>query len=316
MRIIYMGTPEFAVPSLELLNKRFEVLAAVSQPDKPKGRGNKLTPPPVKVKAMELGIKVMQPLKVRDEAFIAELRAMNPDVIMVAAYSRLIPKTILDLPRFGCINLHPSFLPRYRGAIPVQAAIMNGDTVTGITTFRMDEGYDTGDILIQHSVDIKPGETGTELLERLARLGAEALAETAEGLEKGILEPVKQVGEAEYTKPLKKEDLFVNWTMPAIRVTNFIRALYAEPCAQTLFEGQPLKLGKAVPADDTCEASGFADAAPGTIIAIRKGKGPVVKCGEGAVILEQVKPSGKGWMDGASFVNGRRLSPGAALGNL
>lgn len=304
MRVVFMGTPEFAVPSLEALAANFDVRLAVSQPDKPRGRGQKVSAPPVKARALELGIPVAQPLKVRDPEFLEQLKALDPDIILVAAYARLIPPSILDLPRLGCVNLHPSLLPRYRGAIPVQAPIMNGDPVTGITTFRMDEGYDTGDLLMQVETPLGPDETGEEALRRLAVEGAEVLVQTVHGLADGTLVRRPQPAEGDYTKPLKKEDLVVDWSQPAVRVRNFIRALAHEPGATATWAGEPMKLGRA----DVVEG---VSGEPGVIVAIEKGKGPVVATGQGGVLLREVKPSGKGWMDGAAFVNGRRIEPGA-----
>ena len=304
MRVVFMGTPEFAVPSLEALAREFQVLAAVSQPDRPRGRGLKLSPTPVKKRALELGIPVLQPARVRDPEFLEELQRLAPEAILVAAYSRLIPPSILELPRHGCVNLHPSLLPRYRGAIPIQAAVMHGDPVTGITTFRMDEGYDTGDLLLQVEVPLGPEETGGELAARLAMLGAEVLVDTVRGLEAGALQPRPQVGEADYTRPLRKEDLVVDWSRPADQVRNFLRALAHEPAATTGWKGEPLKLGRA-------QVGPGPEGEPGTVVALEKGLGPVVATGAGALVLREVKPSGKGWMDGWAFVQGRRVEPGA-----
>lgn len=304
MRVVFMGTPEFAVPSLEALARAFDVRAAVSQPDKPRGRGHKVSPSPVKAKALELGIPVLQPLKVRDPEFVDELKRLDPEIILVAAYARLIPPSILDLPPHGCVNLHPSLLPRYRGALPIQAPIMNGDAVTGLTTFRMDEGYDTGDLLMQVETPIGPDETGEELSRRLAVEGAEVLVQTVRGLADGSLVRRPQPAEGDYTKPLKKEDLVVDWSRPAVRVRNFVRALAQEPGATATWQGEPMKLGRAEVVPD-------ATGEPGSIVRLERGRGPVVATGDGGVLLLQVKPSGKGWMDGWAFVQGRRLEPGA-----
>lgn len=311
MRVLYMGTPQFAVPSLIKLAERFEVVAVVTQPDKPKGRGNKLTPPPVKTAALELGLPVYQPLKVRDPEFLSLVEKLQPDIILVAAYAKLIPKTLLELPRLGCVNLHPSLLPRHRGAIPVQAAIMAGDKITGISTFIMEEGYDTGAILLSKEVEIDPQESGSELMERLAVIGADVLVETALGLEAGTLQAQPQQGEFNYTKPFKREDLFIDWRKSSEEVANFVRALYSEPEAATLHNGQVLKVGQA-PIANWDVAS---NAAPGQVLGQVKGQGYVVATGQGAVLLKLVKPAGKGWMDGAAFMAGRRLSVGDILGN-
>ena len=306
MRVVFMGTPEFAVPSLEALAEAFDVRAVVSQPDRPRGRGQRLAAPPVKQRALELGLPVLQPARVRDPEFFEELRRLAPEVILVAAYSRLIPPGILELPPLGCINLHPSLLPRYRGAIPIQAAVMNGDPVTGITTFVMDEGYDTGDLLLQVEEPVGAEETGQELAGRLAQLGARVLVETVRGLAGGTLIRRPQPAEADYTKPLRKEDLGVDWSRRSEEVRNFIRALAHEPAASASWRGEPVKLGRA-------EVFPGPTGEPGTVVALEKGRGPVVATGDGAVLLTELKPSGKGWMDGWSFVLGRRPELGSRL---
>lgn len=312
MRVLYMGTPQFAVPSLKKLAEHFEVIGVVTQPDKPKGRGHKLTPPEVKEAALELGIPVFQPIKIRQPEFLQTISDLKPDIIMVAAYARLIPKALLELPRLGCINLHPSLLPRHRGAIPVPAAIMAGDKVTGISTFIMEEGYDTGPLLLQREVPILPDESGSGLLDRLSLIGADMMVETALGLENGTLVPKPQEGEANYTKPFSREDLIIDWKRSAEEVANFVRALYSEPEAGTSACGQTLKIGAApVCGEFAAEA---ASAKPGEVVGSIKGKGFVVATGNGAVVLRLVKPAGKGWMDGAAFAAGRRLTVGSVLG--
>ncbi|MBQ7502084.1 methionyl-tRNA formyltransferase [bacterium] len=312
MRVLYMGTPQFAVPALEQLNEHFEVIGVVTQPDKPKGRGRRVCASPVKLKAQELGLPVYQPLKVRDPEFCAAVKELKPDIILVAAYAKLIPKEILELPKYGCINLHPSLLPRHRGAIPVQAAIMAGDKVTGVTSFVMEEGYDTGPLLMQEKTEIKPEETGSELLERLSHLGAELLIKTAVSLEKGELKPVPQTGEFNYTKPLKGEDLLIDWHKSAEAAADFVRALYSEPESGTFHKEQVIKVGKLeVCGDFSPEVHEYA---PGQIVGRLKGKGYVAACGSGFAVLRLVKPAGKGWMDGAAFMAGRRLQIGDILG--
>ncbi len=308
MRVVFMGTPRFAVPSLEALAADFEVLAVVSQPDRPRGRGLKVAPTPVKARALDLGLKVLQPARVRDPGFLEELTRLSPDIILVAAYSRLIPPAILELPRLGCINLHPSLLPRYRGAIPIQAALMNGDSETGLTTFLMDEGYDTGDLLMQVRVPIGPEETGQQLAERLAVQGGEVLVQTVRGLHDGTLSATPQPPEGDYTRPLRKEDLLVDWSLPASRVRDFLRALAHDPAASTSWRGEPVKLGRA----ELCPG---AEAEPGTVVALERGLGPVVATGQGAILLKELKPAGKGWMDGWAFVQGRRVQLGESFGS-
>lgn len=302
-----MGTPEFALPSLEVVARDTDLKAVYSQPDKPRGRGNKVSPPPVKARALELGIPVLQPLKLRDPEVLEELRAFDPEVIIVVAYAKLIPRAILDMPLSGCINVHPSLLPRHRGAIPVQASIMAGDTETGVWTFYMDEGYDTGDLILCRKTAIGPEETGEELSARMAVLGAEVLAETIAQLaqETAPRRPQESEG-ACYSKVLKKEDLVVDWTRPAHEVANFVRALAHEPGAATVFGGNPIKLGRVSPVAGQGQ--------PGQVLAVARGQGPVVACGEGAVLIRQLKPPGKGWMDAWAYQQGHPFAEGALFG--
>lgn len=303
MKAVFMGTPDFALPSLEVVARQCELKAVYSQPDKPRGRGNKVTPPPVKARALELGIPVLQPLKLRDEAVLAELKAFEPEVIVVVAYAKLIPTSILELPRHGCINVHPSLLPRHRGAIPIQASIMAGDRETGVWTFFMDEGYDTGDLILCRRTEIGPEETGEELSARMALLGAEVLSETLTALASGTAPRIPQPTEgANYSKVLKKEDLWVDWTRPASEVSNFVRALAHEPGATTAFKANQLKLGRAT----VTGGSG----SPGSVLGVEKGQGPVVACGQGAVLIRQLKPPGKGWMDAWAYQQGNPFAPG------
>ncbi|MBI3926437.1 MAG: methionyl-tRNA formyltransferase [Armatimonadetes bacterium] len=313
LKAIFMGSPEFAVPSLEAVARSCRLEAVYTQPDKPRGRrGHELAPTPVKARALELGVPVHEPRRIRDAAVVEQLRLHAPDVILVVAYAKLIPPEILALPRFGCINVHPSLLPRYRGAIPIQAAIMNGDERTGVCTFFMDEGYDTGDLILCREVALGPEETGEEASERLARLGAEVLEETVRRLEDGSCGRTPQPAEAEggYTRPLKKEDLIVDWTRPAERVRNFVRALAHEPGATTSFRGKPVKLGR------LALHPGPEDGPPGAVVGLVRGRGPVVAAGSGSLVLEQVKPPGKGWMDAWAFLQGSRVEPGERFGAL
>ena len=309
MRTIFMGSPEFAVASLDKVHQATELLAVYTQPDKVRGlRGNQLEPTAVKKRALELGLPVHEPKRIRDEDVIAQLREYRPDAILVVAYAKLIPKVILDLPRHGCINVHPSLLPRYRGAIPLQASIFSGDTETGVCTFFMDEGYDTGDLIVTRHTELGADETFTDLSARLALVGADVLGETIELLARGEAPRRKQPAEAEggYTKPMAKSDLLLDWSQPADVVRNRVRGLADEPgAATTLPNGDALKVALAT----LHEASGQA----GEVLGLLKGKGPIIACGQGALVLEKVKPAGKGWMDGASFWNGGKLAVGDQL---
>jgi methionyl-tRNA formyltransferase len=307
-----MGSPEFAVASLDKVHQTTELLAVYTQPDKPRGRrGKDLEPTAVKKRALELGLPVHEPKRIRDEDVIAQLRAYRPDAILVVAYAKLIPPEILELPQHGCINVHPSLLPRYRGAIPLQASIFAGDRETGVCTFFMDEGYDTGDIIVMRHTHLGQDETFTELAARLALVGADVLGETIELLRQGTAPRQKQPAEAEggYTKPMSKADLSIDWTQPAEAVRNRIRGLADEPgAATTLANGEALKVGRAVLAEDG------GGGRPGEVLGLQKGKGPIVACGQGALVLERVKPAGKGWMDGASLWNGGKVAKGQFLG--
>lgn len=305
-----MGSPDFAVASLDKVYQTTELLAVYTQPDKPRGRrGKDLEPTAVKRRALELGLPVHEPRRIRDEEVVAQLREYRPDAILVVAYAKLIPPVILELPRHGCINVHPSLLPRYRGAIPLQASIFAGDSETGVCTFFMDEGYDTGDIIVMRRTPLGSEETFSELSARLALMGAEVLGETLELLRQGKAPRLKQPAEAEggYTKPMTKAELSISWSQPAEVVRNRIRGLADEPGASTtLANGEALKVGRA----SVVEGGGK----PGEVLGLLKGKGPIVACGQGAVVLEKVKPAGKGWMDGASLWNGGKLTAGQLLG--
>ncbi len=309
LRTVFMGSPEFAVASLDRVYRESQLLAVFTQPDKPRARGNKMLPTPVKARALELGLPVHEPAKIRDPQVLEYLQELNPDVILVVAYAKLIPKSLLDLPRFGCINVHPSLLPRYRGAIPIQAALMNGDSETGVCTFFMDEGYDTGDIILTRRTPIEPGETGEQLSQRLSRVGADVLSETMAQLESNTYTRLAQPAEAEggYTKPLQKSDLVLDWNWNPRKIVNWVRALASEPAAQTSYAGGILKIGKASVWDVPSQA------VAGTVIGPVKGQGFAVACSGGAVLVEQVKPAGKGWMAAWSFWQGNQLKPGNQL---
>ncbi len=309
LRTVFMGSPEFAVPSLQMVHQRSQLLAVFTQPDKPRARGNKMLPTPVKSCALELGLPVLEPRRIRDQEVLDYLADLKPDVILVVAYAKLIPPSILELPRFGCINVHPSLLPRYRGAIPIQAAILNGDSETGVCTFFMDEGYDTGDLICVERTPLGPDETGEQLSQRLAIMGAEVLAKTMQQLEEGSFQRHPQPSEAEggYTKPIGKADLVLDWTASPESVCNRIRAFADDPGAQTGLGGNVLKLGRALP----WEGSGAA----GQVLGSVKGRGFIVACGQGAVLVEKVKPAGKGWMPAWSFWQGNQLKVGDSLGS-
>lgn len=307
MKIIFMGTPDFAAASLEaLIDSRHEIQAVVTQPDKPKGRKGELTPSPVKVVAEEKGIKVYQPLKVRDEEFVETLRAYNPDVIVVVAFGQIIPLSILKMPKFGCVNIHGSLLPKYRGAAPIQWAVLDGEKETGITTILMDEGIDTGDILLKKTIKIDTDETSGSLFDKLMALGAETILETLDELEKGSLTPIKQ-GEnpTAYAKMLTKAMGLIDFTRPAKELDCFVRGMDPWPSAYTLLSGKTLKLWKV----RAVEGSGKA----GSVIDIGK-ESFTIACGEGAIEVLEVQLEGKKRMSAGDFLKGSTLNIGQELG--
>ena len=307
MKIIFMGTPDFAAASLEaLIDSRHEIQAVVTQPDKPKGRKGELTPSPVKVIAKREGIKVYQPLKVRDEEFVKTLRAYNPDVMVVVAFGQIIPLSILEMPKYGCVNIHGSLLPKYRGAAPIQWAVLDGEKETGITTILMDEGIDTGDILLKKTIKIDTDETSGSLFDKLMALGAETILETLDELEKGSLTPIKQ-GESPtaYAKMLTKAMGLIDFTRPAKELDCFVRGMNPWPSAYTLLSGKTLKLWKV----RAVEGSGKA----GSVINIDK-ESFTIACGEGAIEVLEVQLEGKKRMSAGDFLKGSTLNIGQELG--
>lgn len=240
MRVVFMGTPDFAVPSLELLIRHgYEVCAVYTQPDKPKGRGHKLQAPPVKELALRHNIPVFQPVNLRGEDTQREIQAWNADVIVVVAYGKLLPKAVLDAPKLGCVNVHGSLLPKYRGAAPIQWTVLNGDKTAGVTTMFMAEGMDTGDMLLKAETPVGEEETSGQLFDRLKDLGAQLLIETLEKLEQGALTPIPQEeAQATHAPMLSKELSLVDWTKPAHQVHDLIRGLNPWPSAASYLDGK------------------------------------------------------------------------------
>ena len=241
MKVVFMGTPDFAVESLKAIyNAKYEVLGVVTNPDKPQGRGMKLTASPVKQFALENGLKVYQPVKVKNnEEFIEELKKLNPDAIVVVAYGKILPKEILEIPKLGCINVHASLLPKYRGAAPIQWAIINGDKKTGVTTMYMDEGMDTGDIILKQEVDIRDDETTGELWGELSEIGGKLIVETLKGIEKGNAPRTKQSEDFTLAPMLSKEMAKINWAaQDALQIKNLVRGLNPIMGAYSLLNGK------------------------------------------------------------------------------
>lgn len=310
MRIVFMGTPEFAVPSLEaLLRSDDEVVGVVTQPDRPKGRGHQLVPPPVKLVAERAGIPVLQPLKIRTPEFLQALSAWQPDLIAVAAYGRILHTPILRLPPRGCVNVHGSLLPKYRGAAPVQWAVINGETITGITTMLMDEGMDTGPMLLQEKVEILPDDTAGTLAPRLAELGGRLLVDTITQLKAGTLTPKKQDDSQATLAPLlKKEDGLIDWTMGATALANRIRGLSPWPGAYTFLGDERWNIWRAV------ASVGATTDKPGTIVAVNK-QGIVVATGDGVLEIREIQTANSKRMSVGQFLAGHRVVPGRQLGS-
>lgn len=307
LRIVFMGTPDFAVASLQALyDAGYSIVAVVTQPDKPKGRGRKLSLSPVKEKALELELAVLQPEKIKNAEFTAQMEALKPDLIVVVAYGKILPKSILNMPPLGCVNVHASLLPKYRGAAPIQWAIMNGEKETGITTMLMDEGLDTGDMLLKERIEIDENMDFGTLHDALAQIGADLLSKTIDGLEKGSLKGQAQEGlEFSYAPLLERKHEWINWQDTAAAIANKIRGMHPWPGACTIYHNKPLKIRCAKVYDSKDN-----DAVPGTVISLQKGQGFVVQTGAGSLLVTQVQPFGKKNMSAVSFMNGYHLEVG------
>jgi methionyl-tRNA formyltransferase len=306
MRIVFMGTPALAVPCLDELAKEHEIVAVVTQPDKPAGRGHNLVAPPVKQRALELGIPVLQPERARNEDFVAELATYAPDAIAVVAFGQILPRAILDLGPKGCVNLHYSLLPRWRGAAPVQYAIWHGDTETGVTTQFMAEKLDAGDVIQQIRVPIEPQETSGELLERLNAIGSGVLRDTMRLLEGGRAPRTPQDEAGVTLAPtIKKEFAELAWASPASKLHNTVRAMNPWPTAWFTWNGDVVKVWRA-------EVEPNAAGQPGQILE-HKGSTLLVGTGEGALRLLEVQPPGKPRMGGGDWARGARLEVGGRL---
>lgn len=308
-KIIFMGTPDFACPTLQILLDRGEQVAAVfTQPDRPKGRGQKLQPPPVKELALQHGIPVVQPPKVRAPEVIDRIREMQPDLIVVVAFGQILPKALLDIPVHGCINVHASLLPRYRGAAPLNWCIVNGESETGVTTMLMDVGLDTGPMLLKKATPIGPDEDIASLHDRMSLLGAELLGETLDQLKSGNISPTPQDdSQSCYAPLLKKEDGLIDWRKPATAIHNLVRGFALWPGAVTSLAGETFKLFR------TGIARGSGE--PGTVLRADKA-GIEVACGTDSLLIFELQAAGSRRMDAASFLAGHPLKPGAVLGTM
>ncbi|MBI3599369.1 MAG: methionyl-tRNA formyltransferase [Nitrospinae bacterium] len=316
MNIVFMGTPEFAVPALKgLIKSGHKVIAVVTQPDRPKGRGREILPSPVKVEAEAHKIEVLQPEKVREPEFIKRLNEYKPDCIVVAAFGQILPKDILNLPRYGCINLHASLLPKYRGAAPINWAIINGEKKTGVTSMFMDEGMDTGDILIQREVEIGENDNAGPLHDRLSKIGSDVILETLDGLEKGTIKRIKQdASSATYAPKIKKEDCLIDWSIGAKEIVNKIRGLTPVPGAYTYYNGKRLKITDAViPPRPPLEKGGWRDLKSGEVFEVNR-NGIKVICSNGLVVIKGLQPEGKRVMGVGEFISGHAIRAGEILG--
>ena len=313
MRVVFMGTPGFAVGTLKaLLEAGHEVAAVVTQPDKPKGRGKELLMTPVKAEAVKHDIPVFQPERVRkNEEFLEELKKLAPDVIVVVAFGQLLPVSVLTLPKYGCVNVHASLLPMYRGAAPLQWVIINGEKVSGVTTMQMDKGLDTGDMLLKEEVAIEPKETYETYHNKLSVVGAQLLIKTLDGLEAGTITPVKQEGDTCYASMIDKSLGNLDFTRPAVELERLMRGLDPAPAAYSFLDGKLLKLFGADVVDSDKE---YSAQECGIITNITKNTFDITT-GAGVLRVNEVQLEGKKRMDAASFLRGCRLTEGTALKN-
>lgn len=309
MKVVFMGTPDFAVGALEaIIQAGHEVTAVVTQPDKPKGRSGQMQFPPVKECAVKYGIPVFQPRKVKEPEAVAELRRYEADIFVVAAFGQILSKEILEMPRLGCVNIHASLLPKYRGAAPINWVIIDGEKETGVTIMQMNEGLDTGDMLTKTIVPIEEKETAESLFDKLAQAGARLIVETLPKLEKGEITPIPQDDtQSCYAKIMKKSLGKIDWCMDAVSIERLVRGLNSWPSAYTFFEGKSLKLWRCDVLEESCTE------APGTIIRVSKDSIDVAT-GNGIIRILELQLEGKKRMDTKSFLLGNAWKEGMLLG--
>ncbi len=317
MNIIYMGTPDFSVKALESIVKAgHDVKLVVTQPDKVRGRGNEVSFCPVKQCALDLGLEVFQPEKIREPESVERLKSIDADIYVVAAFGQILTQEILDIPRYGCVNIHASLLPKYRGAAPIQWSILDGQEKTGVTIMQMDKGIDTGDILLQKSMDIDRKETGAGLFDKLAVLGSEAIVEALDLIEKGDIHPIPQDNnEATHVGMLSKGMGHINWNTDAAVIERYIRGLNSWPGTYTYLDGRLLKIWDA----DVCESAEFThiykkkDFTPGEVLKADK-TGIYVAAGDKVLIIKSLQAEGKKRMEAGAFLLGNAIKTGAILG--
>jgi methionyl-tRNA formyltransferase len=302
MRIVFFGTPSFAVPSLSaLLQSGEDIRAVVTQTDKRKGRNRTLSPPPVKEFSLERGIKILQPANIKASLFLSELSAIQPEAIVVVAYGKILPVAILQLPLFGCINVHASLLPKYRGAAPIQWALISGEKKSGITTMLMDEGLDTGDILLQEETDIAEDDNAETFGKKLSELGALLLIKTLKGIKDGFIHPIPQRGIPSYAPPLKKDDGKIDWSKTAHEIFNLVRGVYPWPGAYCYFNEERIKINHV----KVIQGSGLPYRIEKTVAGEL-----LIGTGDGLISIVEIQPEGKKPMSAAAFLRGRRLKEG------
>lgn len=304
LKTIFMGTPDFAVPCLEVLQAKTEVLAVITQPDRPKGRGHNLQASPVKQKALEYNLPVLQPEKIKTEEFTAELEKLQPDLIVVVAFGQILSQRILDIPPLGCVNVHASLLPRYRGAAPIHWSIINGEKETGVTTMLMDAGLDTGDMLLKDKVAITEEMTTEELHDQLMAMGGKLLAETIDGLANGTITPEKQDDSiSNYAGMLNKETGHIDWSKSAREIHNLIRGLNSWPVAWSMKDGKNYKFWR------TKAEKSNSDKAPGTVAELRKNSF-CIATGEGLLEVLEIQPPSKKRMSAGDLLRGHGVAVG------
>lgn len=308
IRLVFLGTPDFAVPALLALHEAYRVVAVVTQPDRPGGRGQKTGLSPVKKEALQLGLPILQPEKIRDGRFLAELNGLAPDFLVTAAYGRILPAEILAVPGVAALNIHASLLPRYRGAAPIQRAIINGEKESGVTIMYMDSGMDTGDIALQERVDIAFTDTAGDLHDKLSLLGAKLIVTVLTAILTGrIALRAQEASLATYAPPLLPEEEKINWQAKASAIHNLVRGMSPRPGAYTLYRKERLKILTGTPGPGSAPVSGM-------ILSVTGGK-LLVAAGEGIYSVEKVQPQGGKAMTAAEYLRGKRLPAGAVLGD-
>lgn len=309
MKIIFMGTPEFAVPSLEIINKDYEVVSVFTKIDKPNARGNKINYSPVKEYALANGLKIYQPQNFKEEEIIDEIRKIQPDLIVVVAYGKILPKEVIDIPKYGIINVHSSLLPKYRGAAPINAVLINGDKKSGVSIMYVEEELDAGAVILQEETEITEEDTFLTLHDRLKNMGALLLLKAIKLIENNKVEAKKQDEKlVSFVKPFKKEDCRINWNKTSREIFNLVRGMNPIPTAFSSVEGKNLKIYSVIPYEKKYENS-----RNGEVVEFLKGKGVVIKTADNSVIITSAKPENKKQLSGVDLINGSFLKIGEVL---